>query len=149
MVLIEFYTKGANRLDFEMVESLNSKQVEELHVMYETEWWTKGRTLTDIQIMLQNSDIVIALVGPQNKELIAFARVLTDYVYKAIIFDVIVHASYRGKHIGEKVMNEIIEHPSLKKINHFELYCRPEMIPFYERWGFTNHLGELHFMRRS
>ncbi|MFP3472315.1 GNAT family N-acetyltransferase, partial [Micrococcus sp. SIMBA_144] len=73
--------------------------------MYETEWWTKGRTLTDIQIMLQNSDIVIALVGPQHKELIAFARVLTDYVYKAIIFDVIVHPSYRGKHMGEKVMN--------------------------------------------
>ncbi|MFI8685968.1 GNAT family N-acetyltransferase [Rossellomorea sp. NPDC077527] len=136
-------------MDFEIVERLNSEQVEELHLMYQTEWWTKERTISDIQSMLENSDIVMGFVGAKDKELVAFARILTDYVYKAIIFDVIVHPSCRGKHVGEKLMNQLIKHPSLHKIKHFELYCRPEMIPFYEKWGFTNNLGELQFMRRG
>ncbi|MCA1054246.1 GNAT family N-acetyltransferase [Rossellomorea aquimaris] len=136
-------------MNVEIVEHLNNEQVEELHEMFQKEWWTKGRTMTDIQSMLENSDVVIAFVDAKGKELIAFARVLTDYVYKAIIFDVMVHASYRGEHVGEKLMRELIHHPSLEKVNHFELYCRTEMVPYYEKWGFTNNVGELQFMRRG
>ena len=141
--------EGASTLDFEVVHDLNSEQIKALHEMYQMEWWTKGRTLTDVQIMLDNSDVIVAFVGTKDKELIAFLRVLTDYVYKAIIFDVIVKESYRGKHLGNELMNTITEHPSLSKVKHFELYCRPEMIPFYEKWGFTKNLGELHFLRRA
>ncbi|MDN3016462.1 hypothetical protein PH210_09630 [Paenibacillus sp. BSR1-1] len=27
------------------------------------------------------------------------------------------------------------------------LYCRPEMVPFYHKWGFSEKLGDLTFMR--
>lgn len=90
-------------MDFEIIERLNSDQIEELHGMYQMEWWTKGRTLTDVQSMIENSDVIVAFVGIQDKELIAFARVLTDYVYKALIFDVIVKPSYRGRQLGTLV----------------------------------------------
>lgn len=134
-------------LNFGVVGRLKSGQIKALHEMYQVEWWTKERTLTDVQIMLDNSDVIVAFVEGKDKELIAFARILTDYVYKAIIFDVIVKPSYRGRHLGNELMNTIIDHPSLSKVKHFELYCRPEMIAFYEKWGFTKDLGELHFMR--
>jgi hypothetical protein len=34
-------------------------------------------------------------------------------------------------------------------VEHLEMCCRPEMVPFYEKWGFTAGLEQLHFMRRS
>ncbi len=46
-------------------------------------------------------------------------------------------------------MDALVEHPRMKDVLHFELYCRPELVSFYERWGFTNQLGELQFMRRG
>jgi len=30
-----------------------------------------------------------------------------------------------------------------------ELYCLPELVPFYRKWGFTEELGGLRFMCRS
>jgi len=38
--------------------------------------------------------------------------------------------------LGKKLMDAIVGHPALVRVEHFELYCRPELIPFYERWGF-------------
>jgi hypothetical protein len=46
-------------------------------------------------------------------------------------------------------MDALLEHPSLKTVRHLELYCLPELIPFYRRWGFTDELGELRFLRRT
>ena len=38
-------------------------------------------------------------------------------------------------------------HPRLRDVRHFELYCLPELIPFYERWGFTTSTAGVHFLR--
>ena len=83
------------------------------------------------------------------RSLVAFSRVLIDYVYKALILDVIVDASCRGQGLARALLDGIVEHPRLQSVRHFELYCRPELVPFYCRWGFTEELGELRFMRRS
>lgn len=37
----------------------------------------------------------------------AFARILTDYVYKALILDVIVEPAYRGRGLGRLLMESI------------------------------------------
>ena len=79
----------------------------------------------------------------------AFARVLTDGVYKALIFDVIVAGSHRDHGLGRALMDALLEHPRLKSVRHLELYCLPELIPFYRRWGFSDELGELRFLRRA
>lgn len=97
--------------------------------------------------MLQNTDYIFAICDENSKQLIAFARVLTDQVYKALILDVIVDPGYRTQGFGKKIMQMILDHPELKKVKHFELYCLPELIPFYKKWGFTDDLGELTAMR--
>jgi len=97
--------------------------------------------------MLEHTDGIIALVADEGPPLAGFARVLTDRVYKALILDVIVHPDYRGTGLGMDLMGAIREHPNLQKVRHFELYCAPEMEPFYEKWGFTRDLGNLSFMR--
>lgn len=116
--------------------------------MYQDEWWTKGRALEDVRRMLEHTDVIIGFCDLESQRLVAFARVLTDYVYKALVLDVIVASRYRGKGLARALMDAAIGHPSLRSVRHFELYCRPELVPFYRRWGFSDELGDLRFMRK-
>lgn len=136
-------------MTLEPIEQLTNQQVKDLHQLYQAEWWTKGRKLSDVERMLQHCDVIVAYCHSETRELVAFARVLTDYVYKALIFDVIVEESFRNAGLGRALMEDILNHPSLESVQHFELYGLPEMTPFYHKWGFTAELGELTFMRRS
>ncbi len=97
--------------------------------------------------MLTNIDIVLGAVDQVSGQLVAFARVLTDGVFKAKIFDVIVAPDFRNRGLGTQLMNAIRENPQLRDVRNLELYCLPEMAPFYERWGFTSNLGDLVLLR--
>ena len=133
---------------FELVERLTPAQVEELHALYRGEWWTNSRTAEDTRRIVTGSQVVLAYIELETGSLAAFARAVTDFISKALVLDVIVRPDLRGTGLGEAVMDTILAHPSLAAVRHFELYCRPELVPFYERWGFTDDLGELRFMRR-
>lgn len=98
--------------------------------------------------MLQATSLVIGLVD-QDDRLIGFTRVLTDFVYRATIFDVIVKSTHRKKGLGAKLLDAIVHHPKLQSIEYLDLFCLPEMIPFYENWGFSANLGSIQPMRRK
>jgi GNAT superfamily N-acetyltransferase len=131
------------------IDRLTESQIEDLYQMYQGEWWCKGRTRQDIRRMLERCPIIVAFADPSTGKLAAFARAITDFVYKAVIFDVIVAPDYRTLGLGRELMEAIVDHPALKSVEHLELYCLPELVPFYERLGFTADLGRLKFMRRS
>jgi len=127
---------------------LEQEHIAQLHKLYQKEWWTDKRTLEETQKVVENSQIVIAMLD-ENNELQAFARVLTDYVFKALIFDVIVSEKYRGQGLGKELMSLVQNHSALEVVKHFELYCLPEMVGFYEDFGFTKELENLVFMRKE
>jgi predicted GNAT family N-acyltransferase len=135
-------------MNFEAIERLNIDQIEDLYRLYQAHWWSKGRKKADIERMLKHSDLIVAFCEPNSKRLIAFSRILTDYVYRASIFDVIVEASYRGNGLGRILMDTIVNHQDLKSVERLDLVCLPEMIPFYQKWGFTDDVGNLRLMRR-
>jgi hypothetical protein len=39
---------------FQRIDQLNEAQTEDLFRLYQAEWWTQGRQLSDIELMLQN-----------------------------------------------------------------------------------------------
>ena len=134
---------------FPFTARLNRSQIEELHQMYQAEWWSRGRKLNDVRRVVEHSDLVFAFCDPETGRLAAFARVLTDYVYKAMVFDVIVDRAHRGSGLGRMLLDAITSHPALLFVENIELYCRPELVPFYEKWGFTADLSQLRFMRKT
>ncbi|MBQ4837098.1 GNAT family N-acetyltransferase [Pseudoalteromonas luteoviolacea] len=106
----------------------------------------KTRTLADTIDCVSGSQVCVGIVGDQG-ELVGFARVLSDFIYKAVIFDVIAAPEERGNGLGIKLMELIKHHPKLSKIRHFELYCLPDMEPFYEKLGFTSEVGGIRLLR--
>ena len=113
--------------------------IDDLMNLYKNEWQTKNRSKEEVIKMLQNTTLVFGIV--ENDELVAFSRVLSDKVYKACIFDVIVKEDFRNKGYAKILMNEILNHKELKNVKTFELYCKDEMIGFYEKFGFKKVEG--------
>jgi len=134
-------------MKYKIVKKLNSSQIEQLYKLYKKEWWTKDRKREDIKKMLANSDIIIGVVNKKGK-LIAFARVLSDFVYKAEIYDIIVSKKHRGKGLGELLVKEITDNKKLKEVKQFNLQCLDDMVPFYKKFGF-NKVEGLIYMRKA
>lgn len=130
----------------EVIYEFSEEHVEQLHQFYQTVWWAQNRSLEDTKRCVSGSQLCIGLIDSGDR-LVGFTRVLTDYTFKALLFDVIVCESQRGNGLGNKLMSIVKEHEKLKDVKHFELYCLPEMQEFYIKHGFTSELGELQFMR--
>ncbi len=131
------------------VSTLSESQIDDLHRLYQNEWWTKDRTLDEVRQMLDGTRVVAGFADPETGRLIAFARVVTDYIFKALVLDVIVDSAHRKSGLGKALMDAVVSHPALAKVSHFDLYCRPELVPFYRQWGFEEVGEDIHFMRRA
>ncbi|MDH5718260.1 MAG: GNAT family N-acetyltransferase [Spirochaetia bacterium] len=138
--------KNDKSIYMKIIHELNETHIKQLHVLYQNEWFTKNRTLEETRLCVLGSQICLALIDKQNN-LQGFARVLTDYIFKALIFDVIVSTPNRKKGWGDKLMIAIQNHPKLLHVKHFELYCLPEMFAYYEKHGFSKNVGDIKLMR--
>jgi len=135
-------------MKIELRTTLAPALVEQLHELYQNEWWTSERKLSDVETMLRFSDFVFAYVDADDS-LAGFARVLSDYVYKAFLFDVIVSPAYRGTGLGSRILRDVTTHPVLSRVSSIELYCRPDLNDFYSSFGFVRVAsGEIDLMRR-
>ena len=132
---------------YRFVEEIDDRLRRELMELYRHEWWTDQRGEDDVAHMLQHTDLVVGVCADPGAQLVGFARVLTDRTYKAVIFDVIVAQTHRGTGLGRRLMQYVVDHPMLTQVRHIELYCKPELNPFYERCGFSTPEPEMNFMR--
>jgi ribosomal protein S18 acetylase RimI-like enzyme len=71
-----------------------------------------------------------------GQRLVGFARVLTDGVYRATLWDVVVHPDYQGRGVGEELVNRVLTHPVLSTVEKFWLNTRDKSA-FYEKFGFV------------
>ncbi|NJP11267.1 MAG: GNAT family N-acetyltransferase [Leptolyngbyaceae cyanobacterium RU_5_1] len=134
--------------DIQIISELTDHHVLELVELYRNEFWSKSRTCSDVVKMLAASDVIVGLVDERDR-LVGFTRVLTDFVYRATIYDVIVKPTHRQQGLGVQLINAVIHHPQLCNVEQFALYCLPEMFPFYERWGFCADTHDLQLMFRG
>lgn len=132
----------------------STNYIEQLHGMFQKEWWTNQRTMDETRQVVQGSQINVGLVietevdvddktkKKKRNILVGYGRVLTDYIIKAFLFDIIIHEDYRKNGFGKMLLNEILNHPKLSKVKHFELYCVPEMEPYYkqDQFGFSSDI---------
>jgi hypothetical protein len=129
-----------------VIDTFTDGQIRQLHALYQDEWWTQGRTLQETKKCVECSQICLGLIDGGGA-LQGFARVVTDYVFKALILDVIVAGNRRGTGLGKKLVSLVLNHDALRPVKHVELYCLPEMSGFYKRLGFSSDVGRIGLMR--
>lgn len=96
--------------------------------------WAKDRSPEQTQEMLRQTDLV--LCAWDGDQLVGFGRVLTDFMYRATIWDVIVDRAYHKQGIGTEIVRRILHHPRLVQVELFWLCTRRP--GFYERLGFSS-----------
>lgn len=115
--------------------------------LYAHEWWSKDRNIEETHTVMYNSTLTIGIIERSTNTLVAFSRCITDRIFKAIIFDVIVRPSHRGKDLGDLVIQKLITHPLLTEVQHIELYCKTDKIDFYKQFGFKELDADMQYMR--
>lgn len=133
-------------MNYQIIFEFSAEQTEQLLGLYRQQWWSRSRTLKQTRECVQHSQLCVGVLNPEN-ELAGFARVLSDKVFKALIFDVIVDQSHQGRGISTLLLDSIKGHPSLCQVQHFELYCLPEMFEFYRKQGFSEQVSGVQLMR--
>ncbi|NQZ88578.1 MAG: GNAT family N-acetyltransferase [Colwellia sp.] len=124
----------------------SDNHIKQVHQLYKEVWWGKKRTIEDTINCVKGSQVCIGILD-NNGMLIGFTRIISDFIYKAIIFDVIVSAEHQGDGLGQKLMGLVKNHERLKKVKHFELYCLPDMEGFYKNFGFSTDVAGIKLMR--
>ena len=133
-------------VEFQIID-LDESRLDELLELYKHEWWSNTRTKEETIRMLQNTTLKIGIIDPTKDRLVGFTRILTDKMFKAVIFDVIITRSHRGVGLGRMLIEAVLNHPELQEVQHIELYCNEDMQEFYQQFGFRNLRGEVEFMR--
>lgn len=131
----------------EIRDTLEEDQLASVLELYAGEWWTRSRTAASTWAALRSSDLVLTVWDGERA--VAMARVLTDFQYVALILDVIVAPSHRGRGVGQVLMDAVVSHPRLREVESLELVCQPDVRDFYARWGFTADVGQSRLMRRA
>jgi len=99
-------------------------------------FWANNRSLEDLSIAIANSNPVIAVWDEQ--ELIGFARATSDGVYRATIWDVVIHPEYQGSGLGSKLVETVLSHPCIHRVERVYLMTTHQQ-KFYQRIGFQQN----------
>lgn len=113
---------------------VNLYQLQELFNM--SAFWAKGRSIEDLRIAIANSDPVISVWD--GEYLIGFARATSDGIYRATIWDVVIHPEYRGNGIGSKLVETVLAHPKMRWVERVYLMTTHQQ-KFYEKIGFQSN----------
>ncbi|AVH67804.1 GCN5-related N-acetyltransferase [Nostoc sp. 'Peltigera membranacea cyanobiont' N6] len=99
-------------------------------------FWAKGRSIEDLGIAITNSEPVISV--SDSARLIGFARATSDGIYRATIWDVVIHPEYQHGGLGSKLVETILSHPQMRRVERIYLMTTHQQ-GFYEKIGFQTN----------
>ncbi len=101
-----------------------------------TAFWAIDRRLEDLETAIDYSDPVVTVWN--ERQLIGFARSISDGIYRATIWDVIVHPDYQGAGLGRKLVETVLAHPRINRVERVYLMTTNQE-KFYRRIGFQSN----------
>ena len=99
-------------------------------------FWAQDRRLEDLEVAVTHSCPVISVWDEQ--QLIGFARATSDGIYRGSIWDVVIHPGYRGYGLGRQLVQTVLAHPRMNKVERVYLMTTHQQ-RFYERIGFAEN----------
>lgn len=100
----------------------------------ERSYWAKGRALETIQKSIDHS-LCFGIYHPSGK-FVGFGRVVTDFAVFAFVLDVFILEEYRGRGLGKRLVDYIVNFPELKDLKRWQLGTA-DAHGLYERYGFS------------
>ena len=96
-------------------------------------FWAKSRTIKDLKKCLASSDVIVSLwVGD---EIVGFGRALTDGIYRAVLWDIVIDQNHQGKGFGTLVMKNLLSSKKIKNTKKLYLMTTNKKL-FYSQFNF-------------
>lgn len=97
---------------FRITTSLDDMDLDVIYQFISNSYWGKGIPRERLEKSLRHSFCFAVL--DDEKQLVAFARLITDRTTFAYLADVFVVEVHRGKGISKWLISEIVAHPDLQ-----------------------------------
>lgn len=95
-------------------------------------YWAKGIPREVVERSIEHS---LPFAAYDGDDLVAFARVITDYAVFAYVADVFVVSTHRGRGISKQLMAAIRSHPELQSLRRWSLVTSDAQ-GLYRQFGF-------------
>ncbi|MDT3960090.1 GNAT family N-acetyltransferase [Staphylococcus kloosii] len=120
-----------NELKVNFTYDFDASNVPKMKAIYQSNGWTSHTEDNINTIFKASTHVVIAKV---DEKVIGFARALSDGVYNAAIYDVVVDKNYHKYGIGREIVEKLIDR--IGEVSCIHLIATTKHTTFYKRIGF-------------
>lgn len=118
---------------------------EDLQALYIFTKWGRSRSLEQIAKMLQGTSMCFSV--RHEGKLVAFCRMMTDFVFRGSLWDILVHPDHQGKGLGSQLLHYALQHPAICNLPIILTYTS-ELVDFCAKQGFEQREGLMILQRR-
>lgn len=129
--IVHIKTKGAGAMKISLSSSIENIEWSRMKDIYHSVGWKKHDE-EKIKKVFQSSNVV-AIAYDENK-IVGFGRALSDGVFNAAIYDVVIDEQYQNKGIGQKIIENLLA--PLNDISCVHLVSTAGNEEFYKKAGF-------------
>lgn len=123
--------------DASQSQTYRSIDLEQLQQLFRAAaFWAQDRRIDDLAIAIAHSNPVVT--AWDGDRLMGFSRATSDGVYRATIWDVVIHPDYQGAGLGRKMVETVLMHPHVNRVERVYLMTTNQQ-KFYERIGFEEN----------
>ncbi len=127
----------SRHIQFQYTQVFTPDQLTQLCDLFKlAAFWATERRPSEMARAIANSKPVVT--AWDDEKLIGFSRATTDGVFRATIWDVVIHPDYRGAGLGRRLVETLIAHPHMNKVERTYLMTTHQQ-SFYERIGFEEN----------
>lgn len=124
-------------VQFQYADTFSDTDLLQLQSLFKlAAFWARDRTAEDLKIAIAHSHPVVT--AWDGSTLIGFARATSDVIYRATIWDVVIHPDYQGAGLGRKLVQTVLGHPHVSRVERVYLMTTHQQ-RFYERIGFQEN----------
>lgn len=127
----------SRHIQFRYTDALAPAQLNQLCELFRVAaFWAKARRPDEMAKAIAYSKPVVT--AWEEGRLIGFCRATSDGIFRATIWDVVIHPDYQGAGLGRRLVETLIAHPHMNKVERTYLMTTHQQ-RFYERIGFETN----------
>ncbi|WP_440480402.1 GNAT family N-acetyltransferase [Rossellomorea aquimaris] len=118
-------------MKLEITEEYCSGDLEEMKAVYQSVGWMKHSAEVIKQVFESSNVIVIVKL---EERVVGFGRALSDGVFNAAIYDIVVHREFQQQGIAKKILAHLLDR--LERVSCVHLISTSGNEAFYKKCGF-------------
>ncbi|MBE7297468.1 MULTISPECIES: GNAT family N-acetyltransferase [Staphylococcus] len=118
-------------MEFKLITYFDESYIDSIYETYQSVGWLKHDKETICEIFHNSTHVVFAIY---DNKVIGFARALSDGVFNAAIYDVVVNKDFQNNQIGMHMLEHILK--EIGSLSCIHLISTIDNLEFYQKAGF-------------